>query len=357
MRPLEPAADAARVALALALGREVESPDLVDWRRAHAVARAERLAALAWLRSGPQIRRDAPPELAALWRAESVAAGEMAVRQLGALRDIARASEQEGEMPFVLKGLPLADLLYGDSSVRVCCDIDLFVPGERRAAMDGVLTSLGWKHWHGTAPYDASYQLTGGDGTLFLEVHSILASEVLAHCPLTPEGERLWSRDGLTLRTLDGPVEVVYLAVNLAKHGTPPLVSYVDLATVWTRLTAEEQAAACRLAEHSRLARCLQWALAGAAALPGAAAGERSAFRRLGFQSDRRISTHALLRLMWLADRPSDAARILGTWTWPRSLRGSGDALGPFWGRRMRRSFAGRFRYTRAYAADATPGR
>src|SRR5687767_8327204 len=157
MKPLGPATDAARIALSLALGRNARSATTEDWRRVHAVARGERLAALAWLRSGEQIRRHAPPDVVARWRAEAVAAAEFADRQLRALSDIARAEVQHGELPFVLKGLPLADVLYGDASVRVCCDIDLFVAAGRRASVHAMLTALGWEHWVGTAPYDASY--------------------------------------------------------------------------------------------------------------------------------------------------------------------------------------------------------
>jgi hypothetical protein len=357
MRPLEPVTNAARVALSLAFGRNVESAALTDWHRVHVVARAERLAALAWLRSGEQIRRHAPPDVVALWRGEAVAAAELASRQLRALSAIARVEEQTGDLPFVLKGLPLADSLYGDASVRVSCDIDLFAAEGRRAAVHATLTSLGWQHWYGTAPYDASYRQTSSEGTLFLEVHSLLVSEALAHCPLVPDDGRLWSRDGLTVRTVDGPVAAVYLAANITKHGTPSLMSYLDLATVWSGLRADQQESAYRLAEVSRLGRCLRWALARAEALLAGAAGEPAALRTLGFHGDGRKSTHAYARLMWLADRPTDAARILATWTWPRSLRKSGDALVPFWGRRMQRSFVGRFRYSRAYAADATPPR
>jgi hypothetical protein len=292
----------------------------------------------------------------ALWRAEAVAAAELADRQLDALRDIARVEEQNGELPFVLKGLPLADSLYGDASVRVCCDIDLFVVEGRRATVHAMLAELGWRHWYGAAPYDASYRKTGEEGgTFFLEVHSLLASEALAHCPLSPDGGRLWTHGGVTVRMLDGPVAAVYLAANLTKHGTPSLMSHMDLATVWNGLTVEQQDSAFRLADATRLGRCLRWARSRAMAIPAAAAGEPGALHALGFGADRRTSTHPLVRLMWLADRPTDAVRILATWAWPRSLRSSGDALVPFWGRRMRRSFAGRFRYSRAYAADVTP--
>ncbi len=355
MTPLAPASEAARGALSLALGRD--PTPVADWRRVHAVARVERLAALAWLRSGSYIRRVAPPDVVGRWRAEAVAAAELADRQLGALRDIARMETQNGEVPFVLKGLPLADSAYGDQYVRLSCDIDLFVAAKRRANVHDMLTSNGWTHWFGTAPYDASYRRTGAEGTIFLEVHSLLAGDALAHCPLMPDGERLWSREGVTVRTLDGPLAAVYLAVNLAKHATPSLMAYLDLATVWNGLGPEQRKAAYRLAEQARVARCLRWALARATLIPVAAAGAPGALRALGFHDDARRSTHALLRLISLADRPTDAARILGTWAWPRSLRSSGDAVAGFWGRRMRRSLVGRFRYSRAYTGDATSAR
>ena len=354
MRSQAPATDAVRVAVGLALGREVESPTTADWRRVHAVARAERLAALAWSRAGKQIRRVAPPEVVGRWRAESVAAAELADRQRQALLAIADAVARSGEKLLVLKGLPLADRLYGDAAVRVSCDIDLLVPAPQRAANHAMLTALGWEHWYGSAPYDASYRLPVDGGALFLEVHSFLTSEALLHCGLAPETERVWSDGGLCVRTLDGPALPVYMAANLAKHATPPLMSYLDLATVWSQMSPQDREEAFRVAARSRLARCLRWALARAAALPAAADGNQAAFRTLGFDGELRVSVHPLLRLMLLSDRPMDAARVLGTWTWPRSVRASGDEVMHFWGRRMRRSFAGRFRYTRAYTTDAT---
>lgn len=353
MTPRAPAIEAVRVALSLALGRDVASPALVDWKRAYAVARAERLHAVAWRRGGEQIRRHAPPDVIGRWRAECVAIAESTGRQLIALRDIAHAAREQGEVPLVLKGLPLADRLYGDPCVRVCCDIDLFVPETGRASMHALLTRLGWRLWLGAAPFDASYRLDGSNGALFLEVHSRLTGEALAHASLALAGQREWSHDGLTVRTLDGPVLPVYLAANIAKHATPSFMSLVDFGATWEQLGPADREAALRIATQSRLRRCLHWALARANALPAAVAGDPAAFQVLGFRGEQRASVHALLRLAALADRPMDAVRVVGAWLWPRSLRQSRGAIGPFWGRRMRRSFARRFRYTREYLADA----
>ena len=353
MRTSAPGPNAVSIALSLALGREVESPSEADWRGAYAVARAERLFSLAWLRSGEQIRRYAPPDLVATWRTACVAASELADRQAAALRDIARESERGGEPPLVLKGLPLSERLYGERSARVSCDIDLFVPAAQRVHVHGVLTRIGWERWYDAAPYDASYRLTRDGASLFLEVHSQLVGEALAHCALMAERAAAWSADGATVRRLDGPVVPVYLAANIAKHGTPSLLSYLDLAAAWAALSPSDRVAANDIAARSRLGRCLQWARSGAEALSAAATGDAAALRALGFEGERRASVHAFLRLMWLADHPGDAVRILGAWAWPRSLRRTRDGIKTFWGRRLRRSFVGRFRYTREYTADA----
>lgn len=352
-----PGSNAVSVALSLALGRDVESPSRADWRGAYAVARAERLFALAWLRSGEQIRQHAPPALVATWRTACVAASELAGRQAVALRDIALESRRGGESPLVLKGLPLAEGLYGDRSARASCDIDLLVPEQQRAAVHALLCRLGWHQWYDATPYDASYRLTVDDAPLFLEVHSLLVGEALAHCALTSDREGVWSCEGVGVRTLDGAAVPVYLAGNIAKHGTPSLMSYLDLALTWERLRDAERQTAHEIAVRSRLAGCLRWALSRADAVRAAASGDREAIEVLGFKGDRRASVHAFLRLIWLSDRPDDALRILGAWAWPRSLRRRRDAIRRFWGRRLRRSFAGRFRYTREYTADATPPR
>ena len=118
-------------------------------------------------------------------------------------------------------------------------------------------------------------------------------------------------------------------------------------------LASEKFFALCALLAYARYVARPSWGPYLAAHPPR----DPAALRSLGFLAKGRKSTHPFIRLMWLADRPTDAARILATWTWPRSLRNSGDALMPFWGRRMRRSFVGRFRYSRAYAPDATPPR
>ena len=345
--------NAISVALSLALGREVESPSRADWRGAYAVARAERLFALAWLRGGQQIRQHAPPDVVGDWRGTCVGVSELADRQAVALRNIARESGRDGESPLVLKGLPLAERLYGERSARASCDIDLFVPPQRRVSMHALLGRLGWHRWYDAAPYDASYRLTVEDAPLFLEVHSLLVGEALAHCALTGNREGVWSCEGVPVRTLDGPVVPVYLAGNIAKHGTPSLMSYLDLALTWQELSDAERKAAHGIAIRSRLGGCLRWALARAEALSAAARGEQKALTLLGFDGDRRRTVHAFVRLIRLADRPDDALRILGAWMWPRSLRQRRSALMVFWGRRMRRSFAGRFHYTREYTADA----
>jgi hypothetical protein len=319
----------------------------------HGVAKAERLLALAWLRSGDEIRRLAPRDVAGRWRAEAIAAGELARRQLVLLAEVSERSALLDIPIAVLKGVPLSHQLYGDIGARSCCDIDVYVPPEARARAHQMLGAMGWTHWWGEAPFDASYRRESSGATIFLEVHSVLASEALAHCPLVPPLGRVWRYDDVVTRTLDSPALAVYLGANICKHAMASLLSFVDLAAVWDAYDGAARANARRLAKDARLTRCFRWALSRAEAISPAAGGDAQSLRRLGIRDTGRKSSHALLRLIWLSDRPSDAARILATWTWPRSLRRSRGGMGPFWKHRMSRSFKNRFAYARSYAVSS----
>jgi hypothetical protein len=270
--------------------------------------------------------------------------------QLRELRELTLALEGRRSRPIVLKGIPLAAEVYGDLALRACCDIDLYVPAEHRDDADRVLSEAGWYRWFGEAPFDSSYRkITAAGSPMFLEVHSSLTGEALTHCRITPDRTRMWRHEDFAVAVLDDSTLVVYLAANIAKRATPPLISFIDLAYVWDRLDASARNEAIVLARRSGLSGCLEWGLARARALGRAALGEREALRMLGVGPDRRRSLHAYLRLAMLADTPVDASRIFGAWLWPRSLRRAPWALPAFWRRRMQRSFKGRFVYSRSY--------
>jgi hypothetical protein len=344
-----------QASLGLALGLELDTALVADWPRLFAAAYAERIASLAWLRSGDFIRKAAPPDTIARWRSQVIATDLYAQEQWQALRRLVNLLESAGVRACVLKGLPLAHALYGHVGVRQCCDIDLFVAVSERRVVGHLLQTLGWSRWVGEAPFDEGYQLVGNDTTLFLEIHSILPGEALAHCRIEPIEDAVVVIDNTSVRTLTGPALIVYLAGNIAKHGFVPLLSYIDVAEIWERMDLESRQKAFRIAKRAGLSRCFSWTLARSGMLVEAALGSRKALRLLGVGERVRSSVHALLRLTWLSDNPVDAARVLGTWTWPRSLRKRPRELPGFWGRRVQRPIAGRFLYRRDYELDSMP--
>lgn len=351
-----PVADVIQASLGLALGMGVDSAPLAPWPHIFLAAHAERLSSLAWLRSGDFIRHSAPVDVVAEWRSQAVASDLNAAEQWEALRRLLNAFESTGVRAHVLKGLPFAHALYGSLSARQCSDIDLFVPVGERGNAGRVLRELGWNRWVGEPPFDESYQMGGMRTTLFLEIHSILPGEALAHCRIAPFEEARVVIDGVPIPVLAGAGLAVYLAGNIAKHGTAPLLSYIDLAEVWTRMELALRQEAFRIAKRARLSRCFSWALSRSSMLVEAARGNGRALRLLGVGEHERTSVHALLRLTWLSDNPLDAARVLGTWAWPRSLRMRPRDLPGFWLRRLQRPFARRFFYSRDYSVESRSG-
>ena len=349
----EPATLAVRLAFGVADG--FSAP---DWSRVLAVARAERIAVLGWLRSGEYLRAHAPTDVVAAWRAVVFRADDLARVQWDQLTFLVSRLEAAGLHPVVLKGLPLAALLYDYVGARVPCDIDLYLPPDERDAAHEIVSAAGWNAWAGRAPLDAAYDMRGKDRTLYLELHSSLTGDILRHCGPLPIDTEPWEFQGTSVRVLAGDGLAVYVAANLAKHVPVPLISLFDLDGLWTGLDEAHRRAALAIARRARLIRCLKWAVDQSASLRRAASGDREALRRLGMVGSERRSTHGHVRLARLADSPLDAARVLGTWIIPRASRTSLRQACLFWARRVRGSFKERVVIRRGYdlVADATAG-
>jgi hypothetical protein len=319
----------------------------VDWRQVLKAADVERLATLCWMRGAQLIQDLAPVSVAGEWRTHVLAAQVVAEQQWNMLRQLLRELEKASVRTIVLKGLPLSEALYGTLGARQCSDIDLFIHADDRLPARRLLQRSGWQKWFGESPFDESYRVEGPYGATFLEVHSILPGESLAHCRIEPGVPDVVLVDDTPVPVLNEIVLPVYLAANMAKHATPSLLSYVDLAAVWTALDDRKRAAACALAVRCGLARCFAWCLRRANALSKPTL--EYALRLLGIGDNGRTSVHALLRLISLSDTPVGAARVVATWAWPRSLRSRTRELPGFWLRRVQRPFRRRFLYRREY--------
>ena len=316
-------ARAAAVSLRLALGTAHGEDANTDWPVALRIAGQEMLAPLAWARSRRFIQGHADPETAAAWRRMAVAAHLRGQRQLQSLRQALTALESRRVDVVVLKGLPLGKLLYGDPFARCSSDIDLYVPANRRAEAAAALTTLGWEHEDGDGPWHEAWARQDVGGPEHLEVHSFLVSDHLTHLPAPSATATYRDVAGELVPALDGPFLAAYLAVHLATHQMPPLLWFVDFATVWSRLAERERIGAARAADAARVGRYLSWAEERAAAVLRVGDGDDASLASLGFARDGRRDVHSIVRHVVLAESAADRCRVLAAFVMPRKSRGS----------------------------------
>jgi hypothetical protein len=295
--------------LALAIGQPTTALVEPNWDAVLAAAARERCAYLAWMRSGVYLRAHCPSGVVDQWRALVAAQRARAERHLDTLRDTVSGLEATGTTSVVLKGLPLAQRLYAEFSARPTLDLDLFIPFDQREKADRSLREMGWSHVYGTPPAEALYRRGSARDLCYLEVHSaVLDDALLAHVSL-PEPTYVWETvDGVTLRAERGALQPAALAAHLAKHHLPPLLWLIDLATVWTGLSATERHAAWKAARQHGLHRYLAWAVRLAEVVPRAAAGDPRALRRLGIGARRRHASHSAVRVAMLSASPRQSS-------------------------------------------------
>lgn len=307
--------------LAMALGRSPRSLD-IDWVRAFAMARNERCGALAWLRSAAFIRQEAPTEIVDAWRREAMSAVSLSLFWQPVIARVIAVLGEADVHATVLKGLPLAVHLYGDPAARPCVDLDLFVPLAQRPVADAALRQAGLRWIQGRSPDESSYEASFGGRAATLEVHSaLLDGRLTAHLPFTPPGSEL---------VRIGPREVLahvddqlpaFLATHLAKHKMPPLLWFIDFATLWATLDRRHRQSAVAAASRTRTRRYLEWAILNAQRIEAAASGSDSAVRALGFSAGARRDRYYAARMAELAASPTDALRVWYAWAAPKIFR------------------------------------
>lgn len=294
----------------------------VDWARVLETAVRERCASLIWLHNAAVIRAMAPADIAARWRGRTLAAGVAAREQLAELGEVVGTLDRVGVTPIVLKGLPLGVMLHGDVAARPVNDIDLFIPVSQREAAHEELCRAGFRHRYGLAPEEGAYERVRDGRRSVLEVHSsLLDADMLAHLRLpAPEGVAV-DLEGVHVYAQRGPLLPLFLAMHLAKHTDVPLLWWIDLAVAWRAQTPAERAETRRLAAVHRVERFLAWAERGIALFETASAAELDDARDALASLMDLHGHHPARRLPRLSATLLDAARSVGAWAWPRSLR------------------------------------
>lgn len=307
----------------LALGVPAEPTGAIEWDRLLRVAGEERCASLGWLRSAPAIRRIAPADVASRWRTAALLAEATAEERLQQLRALIGTLGEANVSSVVMKGLPLAVMLYGSASARPVSDTDLFIAADERDAAHSALVGAGWVRLYGEREHEETYRRVEGGRPHFLELHSsLLDDNMLQHLHGPVPEVRSVEFEGRSFIAHWGPSLLVFLAVHLAKHPRVPLLWWIDFATIWERADAAQRLEATALARRHRLHRFIDWAVAGTGdvAAIASATDEQESARALS-RLRARHAVHPVVRLTGLASSAGDRARVCLAWAFPRAER------------------------------------
>ncbi len=170
--------------------------------------------------------------------------GINALRNEMLARELARVLANLGEAKISvipLKGVALAESVYGDVALRTCADLDILIQPDNLEKCLGILTSAGYKHALAAPPslrllarYGRDCALVREDGRWVypLQVHCgliwggpaerRLLSEIWSNAPARP----FRTARAYALSRAD---EFLYLAVHAARHGLSSFKWIVDL--------------------------------------------------------------------------------------------------------------------------------
>jgi hypothetical protein len=322
-------------ALRLALGREFIDAGSADWASVLEFAVRERLAGVAWLRSGQTIRKYAPREIVGRWRGVATGLHLQGEQRLTALGECLAALADAGIPTVVMKGMPLANRLYGDPFVRGSADIDLFIALDRRAEARSIASRLGWRCIGGEPPWDETFDHPDPQRG-YLELHSTVVTDYLAHLHVPGPGSADVIIRGMRVPAHSDVLQPATLAAHLAGHQLPPMLWYLDFATLWNGI--KDQRAARAAATDVGLLRYVSWAVEQSLEFARAVDGYSEALVHFGIRGQRRSDRHfSLLRHARLAASAPDALRVVAACTWPRPLRQGFRPFARDLGSRLRR--------------------
>ena len=236
---------------------------------------ARSLETLGWPGTPPRVR--AAFEAA---RRINAARSLLAARALGRVLD----GLAQAEVPVIaLKGVALAESLYGDAGVRVSSDIDVLVPGACVARAFAVMRDLGYARAGHEEPVEA------GDLRLLLagNIEYAFAPPEASGCPVelhwgiawrwprdAPALADLWADArprpfrGAPAQALGPEWELLYLAVHAARHRWGTLKWLVDVHEICRR-DAVDWRRVWDKAARFRLTDALEITLGACAALLG----------------------------------------------------------------------------------------
>ena len=237
------------------LSIQEQSARPLDWQRFVHLARHHRLAPLVSHNLHAAVESPSPELEAALaeLRQLSTSNAHRALRSLGELRRVVKELEAHGISARVLKGLPLAQSVFGDLSLRAAGDIDLLIDESSIVEADRVLRGFGYRgifqvdrfsarqfrfyrsHWK-----DLSYQ--DADRGFELDLHwRCFRNREMAGAGLCATAESASvCFGGFRVDTLPRIEGLLYLCVHGTLDGWLYLKSLVDVAAQVRGMTEAE---------------------------------------------------------------------------------------------------------------------
>jgi len=169
--------------------------------------------------------------------------GVNAIRNLLLAEELTRVLTQFGAAGVAvipLKGVALAESLYGDTALRTCADLDILIHPKDLAESLNLLQSSGYKTHYSQPAFVQLLARYGKDCALMRE-DARQAYPLQLHCGLNwggPQSAPCWPKSGPSssppLSRRAGPCpepewEFLYLAVHVARHGLFPFKWLADL--------------------------------------------------------------------------------------------------------------------------------
>ena len=298
----------------------------------------ERCAPLAWARSQHVIEAHAPHDVSVKWASTAWIAQERMQAQLVALREVTRWFAAHDVPLIILKGMPLAQRLYGSPWVRPTDDMDVYVPPEHhRAALD-LFQGTGWTRFSGDFPNDVVLRKTVLETPVAVDLHFSIGGPWHQHLPLPRPTAETIQIEGTALPAIGGAFLPAYLAAHLLQHSERPLLWLSDFTALIESLSDGELAAARAAAAEAHLQRVLDRVIGWARAMDGMSASasdaERDAFISEALRPSR---ARAIQQLITSSATLRDAFAIVSRFIWPAEMRHDPRGLAAMWRRRVGR--------------------
>jgi hypothetical protein len=183
-----------------------------------------------------------PDQVRSAWRdifRSNAIQNELLARELAR---ILRLIGEAGIPAMPLKGITLAESLYGDTALRVCADIDVLVPPSHAVAAFRVVVSSGYRPAFAQPRLLELVARYGKDCMLMTRRDRLRGYLLELHLGLLWGGplesdllEEIWSEAvrktfyGVPAFALSAEWEFLYLAMHASRHGGPSLKWLMDL--------------------------------------------------------------------------------------------------------------------------------